>query len=387
MKITTQSCQNNKLVCGISIGNNIAFDLDFQLDLTFNQQVYSSHIRQFGWDVSWLTKGKYQLIIDFNESGIRPGNYGFRVIAFTDANKLPKAQAECSGSIEINTQSKASNPALKWDIRSDDINISALSWRKGHADWFYRHFDHASRVIKDLMFNNSEVLKGKILDVGCGDGITDLGLYLRVRPELLVGIDPFEGFKNLEKFCLENHLPIELLQHDNLNFSNASGNDIPYPDDYFDVVLSWGSLEHIAGGHEKTLDEITRVLKPGGILFAHPGLYFGEYGNHLGEFFDDPFIHLKNSDEELHQKLMDAEANYMDRSGQVFPKEDYWQWYQELNPITVESLEKQLRERNYKPWRVALRSSNVVEYTEEMQKYPINDLAVREMYATFVLKK
>jgi len=235
------------------------------------------------------------------------------------------------------------------------------------------------------MFNNSDVLKGKILDVGCGDGITDLGLFLRTQPELLVGIDPFEGFKNLNKFCHENNLPEALINHDNLKFSNANGNKIPFEDNFFDVVLSWGSLEHIAGGHEQTLSEITRVLKPGGILFAHPGLFYGEYGNHLGEFFDDPFIHLKIPRDELKTRLLNSKADYMDRSGQTFPPEDYWQWYTELNPITAESLEKELRALGYKPWRVALRSSNVIEYTQEMQKYPINYLAVREMYATFVL--
>ena len=76
----------------------------------------------------------------------------------------------------------------------------------------------------------------------------------------------------------------------------------------------------------------------------------------------------------------------MDRSGQIFPPEDYWQWYTELNPITVESLEKELKEMGYKPWRAALRTSNVIEFTDELQDYSINDLAVREMYSTFILK-
>lgn len=224
------------------------------------------------------------------------------------------------------------------------------------------------------------------MDVGCGDGITDLGLYLHTKPELLVGIDPFEGYKNLQKYCHENNLPVDLSQYDNLQFNNASGNKIPFDDDYFDVVLSWGSLEHIAGGHQNTLKEITRVLKKGGILFAHPGLFYGIKGNHLSEFFDDPFIHLKIPEHELHKRLMQSEPRYIDRSGQFYPPEDYWKWYKELNPITVESLEQELRTLGYEPWRVALRSTNVIEYTDEMQKYSINDLAVHEMYATFILK-
>ncbi len=386
MKISIQSFNNNVITCQLEVLSSILFDIDLQLDLTHDNQQQSFHIRQKGWDVSWLLKGTYQVIINLSESDIVEQDYSIRLVVMHDANCTATVLDECHGNIEITQIRKVLSPSIHWDIQSSDFDVNKFSWKKGHADWFYRHFDHASRVIKDLMFANSDKLKGKILDVGCGDGITDLGLFLRVKPELLVGIDPFEGFNNLNKFCNENNLPNGLINHDNLIFSNASGNEIPYEDNTFDVVLSWGSLEHIAGGHEQTLSEITRVLKPGGILFAHPGLFYGEYGNHLAEFFDDPFIHLKIPREELKSRLLNTKANYMDRSGQTFPPEDYWQWYTELNPITADSLEKELRALGYEPWRVALRSSNVIEYTDEMQKLSINNLAVREMYATFILK-
>ena len=55
-----------------------------------------------------------------------------------------------------------------------------------------------------------------------------------------------------------------------LRFLPADANAIPFEDDRFDVVISWGSLEHIAGGHAQALREIRRVLKPDGLLFAHP---------------------------------------------------------------------------------------------------------------------
>ncbi|MCF6318431.1 MAG: methyltransferase domain-containing protein [Proteobacteria bacterium] len=386
MKISIKSASNNLINCVLQVNSPILFDIDFQLDLIKGDQQQSFHIRQKNWDISWLLKGTYQLSINLNESEIQPNDYTIRIVVMDNANTKPRILNESTSEFTLENTRKVLSPSIHWDISSTDFDINKFSWKKGHSDWFYRHFDHASRVIKDLMFASSDALKGKILDVGCGDGITDLGLYLRTQPELLVGIDPFEGFKNLNKFCNENNLPTSLINHDNLIFSNASGNNIPYKDNYFDVVLSWGSLEHIAGGYKETLTEITRVLKPGGILFAHPGLFYGEYGNHLGEFFDDPFIHLKIPHKELKMKLLQSEANYMDRSGQTFPPEDYWKWYTELNPITVDSLEKELKNLGYEPWRIALRSSNMIEYTQELQKFPINDLAVREMYATFILK-
>jgi hypothetical protein len=113
---------------------------------------------------------------------------------------------------------------------------------------------------------------------------------------------------------------------------------------------------------------------------VHPGLYYGALGNHLGEFFDDPFIHLKLSPDELREKVLSTEPRRMDRSGHVATSEEYWQWFTELNPIRVADFENELRELGFEPWRVALRSSELVEYTPELQRHSMLDLATAELY-------
>ncbi|MGA8149144.1 MAG: hypothetical protein WB870_16440 [Gallionellaceae bacterium] len=57
--------------------------------------------------------------------------------------------------------------------------IAALSWQKGMTNWFHRHFCHAAVVIGDSFLARSFLLNGRILDIGAGEGITDLGLFLR----------------------------------------------------------------------------------------------------------------------------------------------------------------------------------------------------------------
>jgi SAM-dependent methyltransferase len=146
-------------------------------------------------------------------------------------------------------------------------------------------------------------------------------------------------------------------------------------------------LEHIAGGYQKTLAEIRRVLKPGGLFFVHPGLYYSIDGNHLAEFFDDPFIHLKIPETELKQKVLGSQPRRMERAGHRAEPAEYWQWYKELNKITTQKIEQELREIGFEPWRVGLRTANVVEYTAELQKYNMADLAIKEMYASFILNK
>jgi SAM-dependent methyltransferase len=178
----------------------------------------------------------------------------------------------------------------------------------------------------------------------------------------------------------DNHLPPDLLDDDRLKFEAASGNAIPYPDDYFDVTISWGTMEHIVGGYRQTLQEIRRVLKKDGLLFVHPGLYYGALGNHLVEFFEDPFIHLKLPESELREAVLGAEPKRMDRAGHVATAEEYWQWYTELNPIRAGEFENELRGMGFEPWRVALRSSDVIEYTPELLDHSMQDLATAELY-------
>ena len=60
--------------------------------------------------------------------------------------------------------------------------------------------------------------------------------------------------------------------------------------------------------------------------------------------------------------------------------EQYWQWYKELNPIRVADFERELRALGFEPWRVALRSSDLIEYTDELQDYSMLDLATAELY-------
>ena len=55
--------------------------------------------------------------------------------------------------------------------------------------------------------------------------------------------------------------------------------------------------------------------------------------------------------------------------------------------ITQRMLTKQLRALEFEPWRVALRTNPLVEYTPELQQYSIEQLANTELYMSCVNKK
>lgn len=113
-------------------------------------------------------------------------------------------------------------------------------------------------------YDFSDILKAHttnesaILDFGCGKG----GLVKKLRDEgyvNAVGTDPSEGL------IKQSGLPSNVL----LVMKDGR---IPYADVSFDFVYCSGVLHHIEWGlYSNVLDEIKRVLKPGGVfLFSEP---------------------------------------------------------------------------------------------------------------------
>ena len=96
-----------------------------------------------------------------------------------------------------------------------------------------------------------------ILDVGCGGGI--LAEEFSAAGLNVIGIDPSsESLRTAEKHARENRLDIQYLK--------GSGEEIPMLDETFRLAYCCDVLEHVKN-LPKTISEIARVLKPGGVFF------------------------------------------------------------------------------------------------------------------------
>lgn len=97
---------------------------------------------------------------------------------------------------------------------------------------------------------------GRLLDVGCGDGLFTLVLGKHFRE--VHGIDVQEPF--LARFR-------EVVKNDaRFTVSNVSAAAMPFSDSFFDTIVTIETLEHVED-LPKAATEIVRVLRPGGELF------------------------------------------------------------------------------------------------------------------------
>lgn len=101
---------------------------------------------------------------------------------------------------------------------------------------------------------------GICIDVGCGPGHLDVELAKRSNFKIIgVDIDPDA------KPLFEDRIRKASLQ-DRVSFVQADAQDMPFPDDYADVIFSRGTLIFIPD-IGKALREVDRILKPTGVAF------------------------------------------------------------------------------------------------------------------------
>ena len=127
------------------------------------------------------------------------------------------------------------NVSSKAAIRGEPSYV----WRAGQERRFGLIYQAAGKTIN-----------GHVLEDGCGVG--EYLAHLAYHARQAVGLDyEFErtlaaGKKGAEVVC-------------------GAGEKLPFPGNYFDLVLSHEVLEHVQDD-QQALDEILRVLKPGGRL-------------------------------------------------------------------------------------------------------------------------
>lgn len=102
----------------------------------------------------------------------------------------------------------------------------------------------------------------RVLDFGCGNGAQTV--LFADRDCEIVAVDIHQsGLDRLSEYNAENGIR-------NILPVLYAGQELPFDDNYFDLVISYEVLEHVQN-EDLALREIQRVLKPGGeVVFSVP---------------------------------------------------------------------------------------------------------------------
>jgi SAM-dependent methyltransferase len=101
----------------------------------------------------------------------------------------------------------------------------------------------------DYIVRNLEIAKGKFLDMGCGEG------YMLQKSEI-------NGFEPYGVDIALNLIPDFAGKY---KFFKGNIADAKFPDEFFSVIYMDSVLEHVPDPG-KTVEELKRILKPGGLL-------------------------------------------------------------------------------------------------------------------------
>ena len=153
------------------------------------------------------------------------------------------------------------------DIMRPDRTPQYDPWFERYHKWLGEDWklDNYIRYLSTLLDQGQVKLDGlRVLDAGCGFGLTSLFLNLLGAAEVH-GLDCHEGMIHTFETYL-SYLPYALHTYPRLG-DVAS---LPYADESFDLVLSIEAISHYREV-EKFLRQAWRVLRPGGILIIVDG--------------------------------------------------------------------------------------------------------------------
>jgi SAM-dependent methyltransferase len=162
-----------------------------------------------------------------------------------------------------------------------------------------------------------------ILEVGCGMGCMAMNWAQHGACMTAVDLNPVAVEQTRQRFKLYE-LPG--------NIAHADGEYLPFPDDSFDYVYSWGVLHH-SPNTARSISELHRVLKPGGavgVMLYHRNSLLYRYQVEYVE----GFLHLENqflSPLQLASRYGDGARN-------------------EGNPHTWPVLQSEVREELFRPF-------------------------------------
>lgn len=252
--------------------------------------------------------------------------------------------------------------------------------------WFQGHFDYAARTVGEWLGSELSFDGAEIMDFGCGDGITALGVTLHSQPRRVIGVDITRAFSKLDALAHQqlnlDSLPSKLEFH-----QVEAGKPLAWKN--LDGIYCWSVFEHV---NREDLPSIASafldVLRPGGFAFIQiEPLYYSAFGSHLQRVISEPWAHLRMSSTDLEQRVLSFEGELPEEERDLAASEgvtpEFKAWllgeYRSLNKLTGDELVQLFRGAGFEIIREH-RGQRPEEPPEDLRKsHQVEDLMTNEI--------
>ncbi len=157
--------------------------------------------------------------------------------------------------------------------------------------WLNHVLNRALNDLETLIPGNHTPHYPTVLDIGCGRGNSFSLLDSRFSPKSICGIE-------IDASLLQNAAARGRQCHAEVNVTMGNAENMPYPDNSFDMLFCHQSLHHIIN-HQRAMQEFYRVLKPGGVLLMAESCKKFIHSWSIRLLFRHPMAVQKTSDQYL----------------------------------------------------------------------------------------
>jgi ubiquinone/menaquinone biosynthesis C-methylase UbiE len=147
---------------------------------------------------------------------------------------------------------------MKLEQRVFEMTSRVYDWLTGQDLWR----EQIGRLLLHAPEHSGAPPTYRLLDMGCGPGVSTFALADRLSPESeLIGIDFAAQMIKRAK----HHHSRDFMEHTNIEFLEADARNLPFQDDSFDLATGHSFL-YLIPPQLEVLREVVRLLRPGGRL-------------------------------------------------------------------------------------------------------------------------
>ncbi len=196
-------------------------------------------------------------------------------------------------------------------------------------------------------YTTQEMFQDKVvLDVGCGAAGKTM-YYASQGVKKIYGMDIVEHYK-----ADAEQLADQLGYRDVFEFVTGDAAHTDFEDNTFDTIIMNDAMEHVARP-DLVLQEVRRVLKPGGRLYVNFPPYYHPFGAHLSDLISIPWVHmffrertLVEAYKELCSTVPDGDERIAFRISENEKGEEYFSY---INHMTIRWFQKIKRDCGLNP--------------------------------------